>query len=122
MVVAAAVGCRPVTGPPSDRSFSLQGSSPRIVHAAREVSVPLTLTNTGARAWNPGRVHLSYHWLWPIPRELASPSRNVPFQDGIRTDLDEVIPPGAPAREVSRLVIGEDLQESFRSQLASDPP
>jgi hypothetical protein len=26
------------------------------------------------------------------------------------------------AREVSRLVISEDLQESFRSRLASDPP
>ena len=90
-----AARCRPVAGPPYDWSFSFQGSSPRIVHTAREISVPLTLTNAGVRTWVPGRVHLSYHWLWPIPRELASPSRNVPYQDGIRTDLDEVIPPGA---------------------------
>jgi lipoteichoic acid synthase len=101
---AAAVGCRPVAGPPPDRSFSLQGSSPWIAHSAREVSVPLTVTNTGARAWNPGLVHLSYHWLWLVPRELASPSRNVPFQDGIRTDLDEVIPSGARAAVTARIL------------------
>jgi lipoteichoic acid synthase len=101
---AVASRCRPVAGPPYDWSFSLQGSSPRIVHTAREVSVPLTVTNTGARAWVPGRVHLSYHWLWPIPRELASPSRNVPYQDGIRTDLDEVIPPGASVAVAGRIL------------------
>jgi lipoteichoic acid synthase len=101
---AVASRCRPVAGPPCERSFSLQGSSPRIVHTASEVNVPLTLTNTGARDWVPGRVHLSYHWLWPIPRELLSPSRNVPYQDGIRTDLDEVVAPGAHVAVAGRIL------------------
>jgi phosphoglycerol transferase MdoB-like AlkP superfamily enzyme len=66
----------------------LEGRAPRVMHANRELSVPLTITNTGGRAWDPGRIHLSYHWLWVIPREVTARSRwNVPYHNGIRTDL-----------------------------------
>ena len=49
--------------------------------------MPVTLGNSGVRAWDPSRIHLSYHWLWLVPRELAHRSRTVPYHDGIRTDL-----------------------------------
>ena len=58
--------------------------------------MPATLVNRGGRAWDPARVHLSYHWLWLVPRELAHRSRTVPYHDGIRTDLgDAPVAPGA---------------------------
>ena len=58
--------------------------------------MPLTLANSGERAWDSARVHLSYHWLWLVPRELAHRSRTVPYHDGIRTDLgDAPVAPGA---------------------------
>ena len=58
--------------------------------------MPLTLANSGVGAWDPARVHLSYHWLWLVPRELAHRSRSVPYHDGIRSDLgDAPVAPGA---------------------------
>ncbi len=58
--------------------------------------MPVTLANGGQRVWDPARIHLSYHWLWLVPRELAHPSRTVPYHDGIRTDLDDApVAPGA---------------------------
>jgi hypothetical protein len=63
------------------------------------------LTNIGARTWDPSRVHLSYHWLWPVPRELLHRSRNVPYQDGIRTSLgDAPLAPGAAAELQGRIL------------------
>jgi phosphoglycerol transferase MdoB-like AlkP superfamily enzyme len=60
-----------------------------VLETSREVSVPVTLTNTGQQAWDPARVHLSYHWLWIVPREIVTRSRwDVPYHDGIRTDLE----------------------------------
>jgi phosphoglycerol transferase MdoB-like AlkP superfamily enzyme len=47
------------------------------------------LTNAGGRSWDPSRIHLSYHWLWLVPRELLHRSRTVPYQDGIRTELGD---------------------------------
>ena len=61
------------------------------------------------REWDPARVHLSYHWLWLVPRELASRSRwDVPYQNGIRTEIGR---PVAPAARVS--VDGRLLAPSF---------
>ena len=58
--------------------------------------MPLSVGNGGQLAWDPGRVHLSYHWLWLVPRELAARSRwNAPYHEGIRTDLDAAVAPGA---------------------------
>ena len=62
-------------------------TSPRLLETSQEIAVPVTVANTGGRAWDPARIHLSYHWLWLVPRELAHRSRTVPYHDGIRTDL-----------------------------------
>ena len=60
--------------------------------------MPLDGRQHGQRAWDPARIHLSYHWLWLVPRELAHRSRTVPYHDGIRTDLgDAPVAPGARA-------------------------
>ncbi len=64
----------------------------------------LLVSNAGQRAWDPARIHVSYHWLWLIPRELAHRSRLVPYQDGIRTDLDRTIAPGASVALEGRLL------------------
>ena len=67
--------------------------------------MPLVIANTGTRAWDPARVHLSYHWLWIVPRELAARSRwDIPYHDGIRTDLSEVVLPGSRVHLEARLL------------------
>ena len=66
-----------------------------MLETVQEVAVPLALTNTGEQAWDPAHVHLSYHWLWLIPRELALRSRTLPYHEGIRTDLAGAVPPTA---------------------------
>jgi phosphoglycerol transferase MdoB-like AlkP superfamily enzyme len=99
-----AAGCRGALNPPFERFASVQGRSPRLLSAAEETTVPLTLTNSGTGAWDPDRVHLSYHWLWMVPRELASQSRNVPYQDGIRTELGGVMRPGMRVEANGRLL------------------
>ena len=60
--------------------------------------------NTGTDAWDPSRVHLSYHWLWLVPRELAFRSRTLPYQDGIRTELGAPVPPGGRVAVDGRLL------------------
>jgi lipoteichoic acid synthase len=97
-------GCVRVPPPPYSLAFTLNGPSPRLLHAGEETAVPLTITNTGERAWDPARVHVSYHWLWIIPRELAKRSRTVPYQDGIRTGLHQVVAPGAGVAIQTRLL------------------
>src|SRR5581483_8215387 len=72
-----------------------------------EITVPLTIRNTGTRSWVPDRTHVSYHWLWIIPRELAKRSRTVPYQDGIRTELGARVDPGAARRLEGRLLAPE---------------
>ena len=47
------------------------------------------MTNTASV--DPARVHLSYHWLWFIPRELVLRSRTLPHHEGIRTELAGVV-------------------------------
>ena len=95
MAAVLAGGCREEPRPPFARAFSIQVHSPRLLRAGEEIVVPVVTTNTGSESWNPDRVHVSYHWLWIIPRELASRSRNVPYQDGIRTDLERPVASGA---------------------------
>jgi len=75
-----------------------------VLETVQAVAIPLTLTNTGERAWDPARVHLSYHWLWLIPRELALRSRTLPYHEGIRTDLAGVVPPAARIGVEGRLL------------------
>jgi phosphoglycerol transferase MdoB-like AlkP superfamily enzyme len=82
-----AASCRAVPSPPYRLAFTIETASPRLLEASEEVAVPVSLTNSGVGDWDLRRVHLSYHWLWLVPRELAHRSRTVPFQDGIRTDL-----------------------------------
>jgi lipoteichoic acid synthase len=85
---AALASCGRAPAPPYPLSFSFDGASPRFLETSQEIAVPVRLTNTGPRAWDPVRVHLSYHWLWILPREATTRSRwNVPFQNGIRSDL-----------------------------------
>ena len=73
----------------------VEGRAPRVLETFQEAAVPLTVTNTGERAWDPARVHLSYHWLWFIPRELVLRSRTLPYHEGIRTELAGAVPPAA---------------------------
>ena len=88
--------CGPAPPPPYHLAFSLDAASPRLLETSQEIAVPVALGNTGDRAWDPARIHLSYHWLWLVPRELAHRSRTVPYHDGIRTDLgDAPVAPGA---------------------------
>ena len=75
-----------------------------MLEARDETTVPISVTNTGQRAWDPARVHLSYHWLWIVPRELAHRSRTLPYQDGIRTELGGTIAPGAHVALHARLL------------------
>jgi lipoteichoic acid synthase len=88
--------CGPAPEPPYHLAFSIAAASPRLLETSQEIAVPVALGNTGDRSWDPARVHLSYHWLWLVPRELARRSRTVPYHDGIRTDLGSApLGPGA---------------------------
>ena len=72
---------------------------------SKETAVSLTLVNTGQRAWDPASIHLSYHWVWIVPRELVRRSRTVPYHDGIRTELgDRPMPPGTRIEVRGRLL------------------
>jgi phosphoglycerol transferase MdoB-like AlkP superfamily enzyme len=86
-------------------AFTLEGRAPRLVVTSREIAVPLVVANTGSRVWDQRTVHLSYHWLWLVPRELVRRSRwDVPYHDGIRTDLPARVAPGAQAPVEGRLL------------------
>ncbi|HEY2149373.1 MAG TPA: LTA synthase family protein [Vicinamibacterales bacterium] len=108
-VLAAALacmsaGCAPIPPPPYPLAFTITVSSPRLLETSRETTVKLLVSNAGQRAWDPARIHVSYHWLWLIPRELIHRSRLVPYQDGIRTDLDRTVAPGASVALEGRLL------------------
>src|SRR5262245_27365696 len=92
-----ATACGAVPAPPYRLAFAIEAASPRLLETSREIAVSVRLANSGLEAWDPARVHLSYHWLWLVPRELAHRSRTVPFHDGIRTLLGNTTPvvPGA---------------------------
>ena len=67
--------------------------------------MPLLITNGGQREWDPARVHVSYHWLWLVPRELLRRSRTVPYHDGIRTELGaRAVAPGEQLALQGRLL------------------
>ena len=57
-------------------AFSIDVRAPRVLAASQEIAVPVTVANTGVRAWDATRVHVSYHWLWLVPRELIKRSRS----------------------------------------------
>src|SRR5260370_30307281 len=109
-LVAAAVTCSVSTGctrvppPPYPLNFAASGNAPRVLQTSQEVPVPIAVANTGQRTWDAARMHLSYHWLWLVPRELASRSRTVPFHDGIRTALGAPIAPGGAATLEARIL------------------
>jgi phosphoglycerol transferase MdoB-like AlkP superfamily enzyme len=108
-VLAAALaclsaGCARIPSPPYPLAFTVTVSSPRLLETSRESTVKLLVSNAGQRAWDPARIHVSYHWLWLIPRELIHRSRLVPYQDGIRTDLDRSVAPGASVALEGRLL------------------
>src|SRR4051812_4442417 len=91
-----AAACGPGPLPPYPLAGSIAVVSPRLLEASQELTVPVAVINAGLRTWDPARIHLSYHWLWLVPRELAHRSRTVPYHDGIRTDLgDKPIPAGS---------------------------
>ena len=66
--------------------------------------VPLTVRNTGRDGWDASQTHVSYHWLWLVPRELAQRSRTVPFHDGIRTEIATGVPAGGTVHVDGRLL------------------
>lgn len=100
-----ATACRAAPPPSYPLAFSLDVTSPRLLETSQEVARPLILANGGERAWDPARFHLSYHWLWLVPRELTHRSRTVPYHDGIRTDLgDAPVAPGARVRLQGRIL------------------
>lgn len=89
------MACQRLPPPPYALSFSIAVSTPTFLEASQGISVPVVVANSGLRAWDPERVHLSYHWLWLVPRELTARSRwDVPYHTGIRTDLAEPVAPG----------------------------
>ena len=107
MLAVCALGsaCARTPSPPYPLNASFDVAPPRLLVSGSEIVLPLTVANTGSRAWDPARIHLSYHWLWFVPRELASRSRwNIPYQDGIRTDLGAAIDPGTSRRLDGRLL------------------
>jgi phosphoglycerol transferase MdoB-like AlkP superfamily enzyme len=65
-----------------------------VLQAGQEITLPVSVVNAGQREWESPLIHVSYHWLWFIPREFATPSRSVPYHDGIRTELTSTVPPG----------------------------
>jgi lipoteichoic acid synthase len=97
VALVLATACRSVSPPPYPLAFSIEAASPRVLETSQEISVPVTLGNSGVRSWDPAHVHLSYHWLWLVPRELVHRSQTVPYHGGIRTDLGSEAPvmPGA---------------------------
>ena len=102
---ALASACTPAPKPPYPFAFTLDVESPRVLTSGEEITVPLTVVNTGQRAWDPASIHLSYHWLWLVPRELARRSRTVPYHDGIRTELGErIVAPGSRESLQGRLL------------------
>jgi hypothetical protein len=88
------IGCGSGPRPPYTLAFAADGRAPRLLHAAEETAVPLTVRNTGHEAWDAAGIHVSYHWLWLVPREIAKRSRTVPFHDGIRTEIGMDVPAG----------------------------
>jgi len=98
------VSCVATPPPPYRLAFSLVGGSPRVLHVAEETVVPLTVRNIGHDGWDASQTHLSYHWLWLVPREAFKRSRTVPFQDGIRTVIASSVPPGGSAQVAGRLL------------------
>jgi phosphoglycerol transferase MdoB-like AlkP superfamily enzyme len=103
-LLAPGHGQAPAAPSPSLR-FGFEGSAPRILHAWNEGVVPVTVINTGTKTWNHNRVHLSYHWLWLIPRELPKRSRwNLPYHEGIRSELTEDVEPGGRLAIPGRLL------------------
>jgi phosphoglycerol transferase MdoB-like AlkP superfamily enzyme len=85
-------------------SFSSEVRMPRVLETDEETVLPLTVVNSGQRVWDPARVHLSYHWLWLVPRELLRRSRTLPYHEGIRTELAGAVSPGAGASVQGRLL------------------
>jgi phosphoglycerol transferase MdoB-like AlkP superfamily enzyme len=105
VVSAVTISCARVPPAPYPFAFAAEVRSPRILETSREITVPLTLVNTGQRAWDPARIHLSYHWLWLVPRELVRRSRTVPYHDGVRTELgDRQVAPGERVKSEGRLL------------------
>jgi lipoteichoic acid synthase len=105
LVALASAACAPTPKPPYSLAFALEGRAPRVLTTSQEIAVPVTIVNTGERAWDPASMHVSYHWLWTIPRELLRRSRTVPYHDGIRTDLgDRAVAPGARLSLQGRLL------------------
>jgi phosphoglycerol transferase MdoB-like AlkP superfamily enzyme len=105
VVSAVSISCARVPPPPYPFAFSIDVKSPRVLETWREITVPLTIVNTGQRAWDPARIHLSYHWLWLVPRELVRRSQTVPYHDGIRSELgDRTIAPGERLTLAGRLL------------------
>jgi phosphoglycerol transferase MdoB-like AlkP superfamily enzyme len=103
-VLALSVCCGGGPTPPYTQAFTFSGRIPRLLWTAEETIVPLNISNTGSHAWDPTRVHVSYHWLWVVPRELASRSRTLPYHDGIRTELEKVVAPGRAVTAQTRLM------------------
>src|SRR5258707_14101047 len=85
--------------PPYPLNFSIEGRSPRVLEVSHEIALPVTVANAGVRAWDPARIHVSYPWLWVVPRETVKRSRwDLPYHDGIRSELSdrgESVAPGA---------------------------
>jgi phosphoglycerol transferase MdoB-like AlkP superfamily enzyme len=100
----SAAGCTSIPPPPYQLAFTLSGQAPRVLRAQQEITVPLNITNSGLRGWDPAGVRLSYHWLWIVPPELARRSRTVPYHDGIRTELPEPVAPAGRMAVQGRLL------------------
>src|ERR1051326_11637 len=101
----AVAGCRHAPSPPYPLAFTLQGHTPRLLESSAETAVPVFLTNTGLRAWPSSSVHLSYHWLWIVARETPSRSGwDVPYQNGIRTELERTVAPGEGVAVAGRVL------------------
>ena len=104
-VAVASSACAPAPKPPYALAFNGTAPAPRVLTSSEEITVPVTVVNTGQRSWDPAAIHVSYHWLWAVPRELLRRSRTVPYHDGIRTELgDRTVAPGTIVSLEGRLL------------------
>jgi phosphoglycerol transferase MdoB-like AlkP superfamily enzyme len=107
VALGATVACGPVRPSTTPLAFALDGPTLRLLHTGEETMVAVTVRNTGQRTWDDARIHLSYHWLWIVPRELARRSRNVPYHDGIRTVFGTDVLPGGRVQVEGRILAPE---------------
>jgi SpoIID/LytB domain protein len=113
LVAAVLVQSTPASASPLSTLFATyQVTAPASAGAGLQISVPVTITNSGTEAWNanpPSPVNLSYHWT-----DLAG---RAVIWDGARTPLGSDVPAGG-ARQLTALITAPTQPGPYQLQLA----